>query len=63
MGQKVGGYPPFHEGSWSPFNTMWPGRGLPAYQVTSWSIQPFSHNTPTHRQTGQWSDSMGWCVL
>jgi len=23
------------------------GRGLPASQVLSWSIQPFGHNTPT----------------
>jgi len=22
-------------------------RGLPPYQVVSWSIQPFGHNTPT----------------
>jgi len=32
------------------------GRGLPLYQVTSWSIQLFGHNTPTSqtdRQTRQ----------
>jgi len=28
------------------------GRGLPPCQVSSWSIQPFGHNTPT-LQTGQ----------
>jgi len=28
------------------------GRGLPPYQVASWTIQPFGHNTPT-LQTGQ----------
>jgi len=28
------------------------GRGLPPCQVSSWSIQPFGHNTPTP-QTGQ----------
>jgi len=28
------------------------GRGLPGCQVSSWSIQPFGHNTPTS-QTGQ----------
>jgi len=28
------------------------GRGLPARQVSSWSVQPFGHNTPT-LQTGQ----------
>ena len=43
-------------GARSPPNTMWPGRGLPACQVSSWSVQPFGHNTPTlqtDRQTGQ----------
>ena len=38
------------------------GRGLPPYQVASWSIQPFGHNTPTlqtDRQTGQRSRSIG----
>ena len=25
------------------------GRGLPKYQVASWSIQPFAHNTPQLR--------------
>jgi len=31
------------------------GRGLPRYQVASWSIQPFGHNTPTLQtdSTGQ----------
>jgi len=31
------------------------GRGLPAYQVSSWSIQPLGHNTPTSQtdRTGQ----------
>ena len=38
------------------------GRGLPACQVSSWSIQPFGHNTPTS-QTGQRSDSIGRTVL
>jgi len=28
------------------------GRGLPACQVSSWSVKPFGHNTPT-LQTGQ----------
>jgi len=27
------------------------GRGLPQYQVASWSIQQFGHNTPTYTQT------------
>jgi len=45
------------------------GRGLPAWQVSSWSILPFGHNTPmlqTERQTdrtGQQSDSIGRTVL
>jgi len=46
------------------------GRGWPPRQVSSWSIQPFGHNTPTlqtDRQTGQTdrqrSDSIGWTVL
>ena len=30
----------------SPSNTMSPGRGLPPYQVVSWSIQPFGHMGP-----------------
>jgi len=30
------------------YNVTWAeGRGLPPYQVESWSIQPFGHNTPT----------------
>jgi len=41
---------------------------LPPCQVSSWSIQPFGHNTPTSQtgQTGQdrqWSDSIGRTVL
>jgi len=28
------------------------GRGLPACQVSSWSVEPFGHNTPTF-QTGE----------
>jgi len=48
------------------------GRGLPACQVSSSSIQPFGHSTPTSqtgqdrqtdRQTCQWSDSIGRTVL
>jgi len=38
------------------------GRGLPRRQVSSWSIQPFSHNTPslqTDRHDRQQSDSIG----
>jgi len=45
------------------------GRGLPARQVSSWSIQPFDHNTPRSetdridREERQWSISTGWTVL
>jgi len=41
------------------------GRGLPTYQVASWSIQPFGQGTPTLQtgQTGQRSDSIGRTVL
>ena len=44
-------------------------RGLPPRQVSSWSMQPFGHNTPTSqtdrhdRQTGQRSNSIGGTVL
>ena len=57
-GQKSGGCcAPFRGGSWICHLTQCRlGRGLPPYQVVSWSIQPFGHNTPmlqTDRQTGQ----------
>jgi len=44
------------------------GQGLPACQVSSWSIQLFGHNTPTLQtdrtgQTGRRSDSIGRTVL
>jgi len=45
------------------------GQGLPASQVSSWSIQPFGHSTQTYRQTerpgrtGQRSDSIRQSVL
>jgi len=38
------------------------GRGLSPYQVASWSVQAYGHNTPTlqtDRQTGQRSHSTG----
>jgi len=37
------------------------GRGLPPYQVASYSIQPFGHNTTTLRteQTEEWSRIIG----
>ena len=68
---------PFGECELSPHLTQCgQGWGLPASQVSSWSIQPFGHNTPTlqtdrtDRQTGQTdrtdrqrSDSIGRTVL
>jgi len=51
-GPKIGGCAPLGGGAGSPSNTMSPRPGLSPYQVASWSIQPFGHNTPTS-QTGQ----------
>jgi len=52
------------EVTWVPIYTMWPvPRLIPPFQVASWSIEQFGHNTPalqtdrTDRQTGQRSDS------
>ena len=54
-GPKSGGCcAPFHWGNW--------GRGLPPYQMASWSIQPFDHNTPT-LQTEQRSWGIGRTVI
>jgi len=39
------------------------GRGLPPYQVASWSIQLFGHNTPMLHTDKQRSEIMGWTVL
>jgi len=36
--------------------------GIPPYQVASWSIQPFGHNTPT-LQTGRQSRSIGQTTI
>jgi len=54
MGCKLGGSAPFFvEGELGPHLTQCgQGRGLSACQVSSWSIQPFGHNTPT-LQIGQ----------
>jgi len=37
MGRKLGGLCPFFGGSWVPIWKMWHVRGLPPYQVASWS--------------------------
>ena len=53
---KIGGCAHFEgRGAGSLFNTMWPGpvgRGLPPYQVASWSIQPFGHNRHGPKSAG-----------
>ena len=65
MGLNLGGLCPFREGGdGSHLTQCGQGRGLPACQVSSWSVKPFGHNTPTS-QTGQdrqRSDSIGRTV-
>jgi len=68
MDWKLGAVPHFFErGELSPHLTQCgQGRGLPPCQVSSWSIQPFGHNTPTlqtDRTDRQRSDSIGRTVL
>jgi len=43
-GPKIGVLRPFWEGDVSHVTQCGLSRGLPSYQVASWSIQPFSHN-------------------
>jgi len=51
--ENWGGCAPLEEGDLGPHLTQCvQSRGLPACQVSSWSVQPFAHNTPT-LQTGQ----------
>jgi len=48
MSRKLGVCAPFGEGELGPHLTQCgQDRGLPARQVSSGSIQPFGHNTPT----------------
>ena len=81
MGRKwgkaaVGGWDPMGEEELGPYVTQCgQGRGLPACQVSSWSVQPFGHSARTSQtdrtgQTGQYrqtdrqrSDSIGRTVL
>ena len=69
IGRKLGGSAPLGEGELGPHLTQCgQGWGLPACQVSSWSVQPFGHNTPTSqtwqdRQDRQRSDSIGRTVL
>jgi len=54
-GPKIGGdCAPLGEGELGPHLTQC-GQGLPACQVSSWSIHPFGHNART-LQTGQTTD-------
>ena len=47
-GPKIGGPYPLGEGELGPHLTQYgQGRGLPACQVSSWSVQPFGHSAPT----------------
>ena len=45
-GRKLGGCAPFFGGGEDMYDVTQCGlgRGLPSYQVTSWSIEPFGHN-------------------
>jgi len=66
MGRKLGVVPPFWVGELDPHLTQCgQGWGLPLCQLSSWSIQPFGHNTLTSqgRTDRQRSDSIGWTVL
>jgi len=65
MGRKLGAVPFFWGGgAGSPSNRMRPRSRLPPCQVSSCSIQPFSHNTHhRYRQTGHRSDSIGRTVF
>jgi len=60
LAENWGLYAPFGEGQLGPHLTQCgQGRGLPACQVSSWSIQPFGTilqrytDRQTDRQTGQ----------
>jgi len=67
MGRKLEGLCPFRGGGLGPHLTQCgQGRGLPACQVSSWSVQLFGHNTPrlqTDRTDRQRTDSIGRTVL
>ena len=53
MGGKLEAPPPFWKREVGPhLKQCGHGQGLPACQVSSWSIQPFGHSTPAS-QTGQ----------
>ena len=59
MGRKLGAVPPFWVGELGPHLTQCGlDRGLPSYQVASWYIQAFGHNTHGRRKVGG-----GCCAL
>jgi len=67
-GPKIGGCAPLGKRELGPHLTQCgQGRGLPACQVSSWSVQPFVHSartSQTERKTDrQRSDSTGRTVL
>jgi len=48
MGRKLWGCAPSEEGELGPHLTQCcQGRGVPACQVSSWSVQPFGHSART----------------
>jgi len=55
---KIGGCAPLGDGEMGPHLTQCgQDRGLPACQVSSWSVKPFDHGTPTLQTDRQ--DSTG----
>jgi len=69
-GPKIGGCAALGEGELGPHLAQCgQGRGLPACQVWSWTVQSFGHSARpsltdrTDRQTGQGTDSIGRTVL
>jgi len=53
-GPKIGVCAPLGEGELGPHLTQCgQDRGLPAYQVSSWSVQPFGHSARSHQRYWQ----------
>jgi len=67
IGRKLGDCAPLGEGELGPHLTQCgQGRGLPACQISSWSVQPFGHSartSKTDRQDRQRTDIIGRTVL
>jgi len=54
MGPKLGSCAPLGEGELGPYLTECAqGRGLSAYQVSSWFVQPFGHSARTSQTDRQ----------